>query len=62
VAGDPVYGRSARGAFGLERPALHAERLGFEHPRTGERLHFEAPLPEDLALALARLGSLEATP
>jgi 23S rRNA pseudouridine1911/1915/1917 synthase len=59
VVGDPVYGRSARGEFGLERPALHAERLGFVHPRSSERMRFEAPLPEDIALALARLAARE---
>jgi 23S rRNA pseudouridine1911/1915/1917 synthase len=33
---------------------LHARRLGFEHPVTGEELLFESPLPADLAaLALA---------
>jgi 23S rRNA-/tRNA-specific pseudouridylate synthase len=32
------------------RPALHAASLEFEHPTTGERLKFEAPLPEDLLL------------
>ncbi|MFA5619804.1 MAG: RluA family pseudouridine synthase [Weeksellaceae bacterium] len=30
------------------RQALHARTLGFEHPETGKRLHFEAPLPEDM--------------
>jgi 23S rRNA pseudouridine1911/1915/1917 synthase len=62
VAGDPVYGRAARGVFGLERPGLHAELLGFHHPRTGMRLRFEAPLPDDLALALAHLAEREAAP
>lgn len=32
----------------LGRQALHAARLAFEHPRTGERLSFESPLPRDL--------------
>jgi hypothetical protein len=36
----------------LTRPFLHAERLAFTHPRTGERLSFEAPLPEDLESVL----------
>ncbi|HEY9216930.1 MAG TPA: RluA family pseudouridine synthase, partial [Phenylobacterium sp.] len=34
---------------GLTRQALHAAVLGFVHPVTDERLHFESPLPEDLA-------------
>jgi 23S rRNA pseudouridine1911/1915/1917 synthase len=59
VAGDPVYGR-ARGAFGLERPALHAEQLGFAHPRSGERVRFTAPLPDDFARAPALLDAREA--
>jgi 23S rRNA pseudouridine1911/1915/1917 synthase len=49
VLGDPVYGRRRRAPAGLSRPALHAAVLGFTHPRTGEALRFEAPLPEDLA-------------
>lgn len=43
---------------GLERQALHAWRLAFTHPKTGERLSFEAPLPEDLA-RLERALALE---
>ena len=39
----------------LRRPALHAARLAFAHPRTGERLSFEAPLPADMEEVLARL-------
>ncbi len=62
IAGDPVYGRAgraqSRGGVRVElaRPALHAAVLGFTHPARGERLRFEAPLPEDLAQALAGLG------
>ena len=65
VAGDAVYGGqralpsrrgAAREAFAfLERPALHAARLSFTHPSTGERLTFEAPVPPDLESVLARL-------
>jgi 23S rRNA pseudouridine1911/1915/1917 synthase len=66
IAGDTVYGRSrerprSRGfRIELERPALHAARLAFSHPRTGERLDFSAPLADDLAAfeqALAAFGS-----
>ena len=39
----------------LSRQALHAARLEFEHPRTGEPMAVEAPLPEDLARTLAAL-------
>ncbi|UCE85561.1 MAG: RluA family pseudouridine synthase [Deltaproteobacteria bacterium] len=59
IAGDAVYGRGGRGRLGLDRPALHAALLGFEHPASGERLRFEAPLAEDFAAALERLRSRE---
>jgi 23S rRNA pseudouridine1911/1915/1917 synthase len=52
VAGDPVYG--VRGDLGLERQFLHAARLAFEHPFTGERIDLESALPQDLASALER--------
>jgi 23S rRNA pseudouridine1911/1915/1917 synthase len=39
----------------LNRQALHAAVLGFEHPRSGEFLRFESPLPEDMAALLAAL-------
>jgi 23S rRNA pseudouridine1911/1915/1917 synthase len=39
---------------------LHAESLGFVHPRSGSPLRFEAPLPADLADLLARLERREA--
>jgi hypothetical protein len=38
------------------RQALHAERLVFDHPRTGERLEFRAPLPEDMRKLLQYLA------
>jgi 23S rRNA pseudouridine1911/1915/1917 synthase len=44
----------------LGRQALHARVLGFEHPITGRSLLFEAPLPADLARALAALRALGA--
>jgi 23S rRNA pseudouridine1911/1915/1917 synthase len=54
IVGDPVYGRG-QPRLGLERPALHAARLGFAHPRSGAWLCFEAPPPPDLRAALERL-------
>lgn len=45
---DPVLARR----FGVGRQWLHAVRLGFEHPETGEPVSFESPYPEDLARAL----------
>ena len=55
VAGDPEYGTA--GLLGLERQFLHATRLAFEHPVTGERVEFHSALPEDLEQALARAAS-----
>lgn len=57
VAGDAAYGASAALAreLGLTRPALHAMRLGFEHPVTGEQVVVDEPLPEDLAAVVERL-------
>jgi 23S rRNA pseudouridine1911/1915/1917 synthase len=62
IVGDPVYGRARSPApeEALGRPALHAAVLGFAHPRTGERMCFEAPLPADLAALLAELERREA--
>jgi len=51
VAGDPVYGRP--GELGLERQFLHAARLAFPHPFTGEPVEVVSPLPAVLAAALA---------
>ncbi|OCG73151.1 RluA family pseudouridine synthase [Microbacterium sediminis] len=52
--GDPLYGAdptmSAR--LGLTRQWLHAHRLGFEHPGTGEWVAFESAYPADLQHAL----------
>jgi len=56
LAGDPVYGVS--GDLGLERQFLHAARLAFAHPFTGERVDVESPLPDDLAAALERARAL----
>lgn len=65
VAGDAVYGgthappcrrAAARLALArLERPALHAARLAFEHPDDGRRLSFESSLPPDIQEALSAL-------
>ncbi len=51
VCGDPEYG--VAGALGLRRQFLHATRLAFDHPITGERVDVSSPLPGDLAAALA---------
>jgi 23S rRNA pseudouridine1911/1915/1917 synthase len=67
IFGDPVYGgrsqtqgikpdyrRHAKYLLSLiKRQALHARRLGFEHPRTGENMEFSSALPADLAAVVA---------
>ncbi|MDO4791687.1 MAG: RluA family pseudouridine synthase [Buchananella hordeovulneris] len=52
--GDPMYGSDPvlAARLGLERQWLHAVRLGFAHPRTGEWVEFESPYPADLQHAL----------
>ena len=62
IVGDCVYGRGRRArmklaaARALRRPALHAAVLGFVHPRSGEPLRFEAPLPPDLVAVIEAAG------
>jgi 23S rRNA pseudouridine1911/1915/1917 synthase len=53
IAGDALYG--GRRASPARRQFLHAQRLAFRHPRTGERLELETALADDLARALAAL-------
>lgn len=58
VVGDPEYGRGrkiGRLPFPVDRQMLHAQRLGFTHPRTGEKMRFTAPLPEDMKSILHHL-------
>jgi 23S rRNA pseudouridine1911/1915/1917 synthase len=61
LCGERVYDRPLHGkpvrpdTSGCRRPALHAARLGFDHPRTGQHLSWTAPLPEDLATLVTRL-------
>lgn len=69
LMGDAVYGphfKTKAGHLGregkdaltaLDRQALHAYLLALEHPRTGELLHWEAPLPEDLLLLQRALAA-----
>jgi 23S rRNA pseudouridine1911/1915/1917 synthase len=56
--GDPLYGgaKAAGGARFQGRQALHALALAIDHPRTGERLEFIAPVPEDMAAFLSTRG------
>jgi len=55
--GDPVYGEARWKGLprpvqtslrDFPRPALHAWKLAFRHPRTGKILRFEAPVPADV--------------
>lgn len=43
----------------LPRQALHAQTLGFVHPRTGAQMHFTSDLPDDMAYVLHRLRDIE---
>ena len=54
VVGDAVYGRR-RSSLPVPRQFLHARQLVFKHPRTGQRMELEAPLPPDLAGTLELL-------
>jgi 23S rRNA pseudouridine1911/1915/1917 synthase len=54
LVGDPAYGRGGRNEF-IDGQALHAEVLGFVHPRTGEYLEFQAPIPDDMEQLLQHL-------
>ncbi|MFN8496783.1 MAG: RluA family pseudouridine synthase [Anaerolineae bacterium] len=56
IVGDTVYGRRKARA-GVGRQLLHAYRLAFDLPTTGERVEITAPLPDDFRQALAALGS-----
>ncbi|MCR8549846.1 RluA family pseudouridine synthase [Salipiger sp. P9] len=67
LVGDPVYGgrrkpplkalgpQAAEAVHIFDRQALHAAELGFDHPVTGARLRFAAPLPEDMSQLLTAL-------
>jgi 23S rRNA pseudouridine1911/1915/1917 synthase len=54
LLGDAVYGGVPLG--GMTRQALHAWRLAFEHPITGQRIDLTSALPEEMILAMQNLG------
>jgi 23S rRNA pseudouridine955/2504/2580 synthase len=60
VAGDDKYGdreaNKALKAAGLKRMFLHAHRLAFPHPETGERMELIAPLDDELQAVIRNLG------
>ena len=55
LVGDPLYG-TRKNNLDFPGQALHAYALGFVHPRTGEELYFEAPLPEHFQSVLKTLA------
>jgi 23S rRNA pseudouridine1911/1915/1917 synthase len=56
LVGDARYGGRHEPLADVPRFFLHAEHLGFIHPRTGEALHFDSALPADLESVLDRLA------
>ena len=56
VLGDPVYGGLRKGFPELAGQCLHARRLTFRHPRTGEPVQLECPLPDYFQAVLRRIG------
>lgn len=54
LVGDPKYS-PMKTPFGIKGQALHSHTLEFTHPRTSERMKFEAPLPEDMHKIITRL-------
>lgn len=59
VVADRLYGRSSTPSLGLARTWLHAKRLAFTHPVSGEQLVVESPLPDVLAATLADLRAAD---
>ena len=60
AGGDKVYHRKPTGEViedksGAPRLALHATELGFEHPVTGQHLHWVMPIPADMQKLIERL-------
>ncbi len=54
LVGDPKYS-PMKTTFAIKGQALHSQTLEFTHPRTGERMRFEASLPEDMQKIITRL-------
>jgi len=59
VLGDPVYSGERKGFPELAGQCLHARKLSFIHPRTGERLTLECPLPDYFTATLARCARMQ---
>ncbi len=58
VVGDPLYCPSTSDRLGLDRQFLHAAKLAFAHPTTGEAMSFASALPDDLVAALERARTI----
>jgi 23S rRNA pseudouridine1911/1915/1917 synthase len=61
LLGDTVYAGRRAMPVPFPRQALHAYRLGFAHPLTGQAVHWEAPLPDDFRGLLATMEALDAS-
>ena len=59
VLGDPVYNGERKGFPELAGQCLHARKLSFIHPRTGERLTLACPLPDYFTATLARCAKVQ---
>jgi 23S rRNA pseudouridine1911/1915/1917 synthase len=59
VLGDPVYSGERKGFPELAGQCLHARKLSFIHPRTGERLTLACPLPDYFTATLARCAKMQ---
>ena len=57
VIGDTVYGRGRASTVKAGRQMLQAAKLALNHPKTGKRMTFEAPLPDDMKALLKQLRS-----
>ncbi|MBR2284186.1 MAG: RluA family pseudouridine synthase [Ruminococcus sp.] len=56
ILGDDVYGKPYKG---LDGQCLHARKIGFIHPVTGEYMEFDSPLPEQFQAVLEKLDRME---
>ena len=55
VVGDPVYAPGQLD-YGVQGQCLHARKIGFIHPKTGEYMEFESALPEYFTALLMRIS------
>ena len=55
VVGDPTYGKRKE-EFAVSGQLLHAKKLGFIHPRTGEHIEFEAKMPEEILEIIQKIA------